>query len=190
MSRFLTFLTITFLLSVPVASAQLYNPPISGDMVKLVPYDNPQTLPKIMLSSADKGLTYLSEYRNKLVVLNIWATWCPPCVEELPSLNALQYAMGNDKFAVVTVSIDTTGLEAVKKYLDDNNLKALPAYMDGNEDIRKLEILKGVPGVPVTLLIDPQYRVLARVEGNVDWNGPAARAVLEYYMEHATYSKF
>lgn len=162
----------------------LKNPPIKGDMYKLRTLDKSFKLPSALISSVDNGLTNLSEFKGKLIVLNIWATWCPPCVTEMPSLNALQYAMGGDKFKVVAVSIDKDGLQVAKKYMTDNNLTGLTPYFDVNNDIQQLEVLKGVPGVPVSLIIDPQGNVLSLVEGDVDWNGPDARAVLDYYMKN------
>ena len=192
MSRFLLIFVIVFTSFNAMAQTAdvKYTPPISGDMVKMTVLDKPVQIPDVMISSSDKGLIYLSEYKTKLVVLNLWATWCPPCIQELPSLNALQHAMGGNLFDVVTVSLDTNGPEAVKKYLTDNKLDDLPGFIDTNGDIQKLEVLKGVPGVPVTLILSPQMRVLAKIEGDVDWNGKAARDVLEYYAKNISYASF
>ena len=185
MSRFFALLFVFSLLVLPAAYAA--GPPISGDMVKLTAYDPPAYLSPVMISSSGEGLTYLSEFEGKLIILNIWATWCPPCIKELPSLNALQYAMGSDTFEVVTVSVDTTGPEVVKKYMDDNGLKALKPYIDLNKNLQQQEVLSGVAGIPVTLIIDPKGKLLARVAGDADWNGPAARAVIEYYLKNVTF---
>ncbi len=192
MLRFITAFSLLLLgmPSIVLAAKDTSSPPISGDMVKLTPYETPQTMSRVYIASADKGLTNLIEFKGKIVVLNIWAKWCPPCIAELPSLNALQLALGGEYLQVVTVSIDEGSLEDVKKYLTDNNLNALPAYADSNKDVQKLDILRGVAGVPVTLIIDPQTRILARVEGDADWNGKAAREVLEYYMKNVSYSLF
>lgn len=185
MPRFLSLFFALFLFAVSPVLAD--GPPISGDMVKLVPYKDKPPMTKVMLSSQDEGLAYLSDFRGRLIILNIWATWCPPCIHELPSLNALQYAMGGDKLKVITVSLDTAGPKYVKKYLEDKGLSGLTSYIDVNQDLQKLSLLKGVPGIPVTLILDPQMRALARVEGDADWNGPAARAVIEYYLDDVLY---
>ena len=191
MSRFSIFLSALFVLSALAghALADTSNPPRDGDMIKLIPYPEPVPLPEVMLSSSDKGLVRLSEYRTNLVLLNIWATWCPPCVAELPSLNALQYSMAKDGLLkVVNVSIDTTGPEAVKKYMQDNLLTSLQPFIDVNGDVQKLEVLKGAAGVPVTLIIDPQNRVIGRLDGDADWNGKAARATIDYYLKNVSFS--
>lgn len=190
MSRFL--LVFAFLMTAlpAFAASKVYAPPLEGEMTRLTVYNPPVKIPDVLLSADGKGLTNISEFKTKLVVVNLWATWCPPCVEELPSLNALQLAMKDDSFEVVTISIDTLKPSAVKKYMDDNNLKALTPYMDINQGAQRWEVLKGVAGVPVTLILDPQSRVLARFEANTDWNGPEARKVLEYYKKNVSFSLF
>jgi thiol-disulfide isomerase/thioredoxin len=177
-------LLIAFLVVSVGAQAKKYDPPLTGDMVKLETYPEPKYIPEVMLSRVPEGLSYLSEYKNSVILLNVWATWCPPCVEELPSLNALQTAMGNDDFKVVSVSLEQDTPDVVKKYLDDNKLTQLIPFVDANHDIQKLKLLKDVPGVPVSLLLDRQGRVVARYQGNADWNGRSARAVIEYYLKN------
>lgn len=187
MSRFLALFCAITLLSVSPALAA-FDPSLEGDMAKLVVYAEPKSIPRVMLSSSDKGLTYLSDFERKLTIVNLWATWCPPCVEELPSLNALQLAMGSDKFQVVTVSLDTSGLDSVKKYLADHNLKALVGYTDSYRNMQELEVLNGLPGIPLSLILDPQGNVIALMQGSADWNGPAARKVIEYYLANVTFN--
>lgn len=165
-----------------------FAPPLNGDMLNLVVLDKPTVIPDIALFASDKGKVRLSSYKTKLVVLNIWATWCPPCLEELPSLNALQYAMGSNIFDVVTVSLDSNSAESIKKFLIDHELMKLPSYVDVDSDIQKLEVIKDMPAIPITLIIDPQSRVLAKLEGPADWNGRDVRAVLEYYAKNVSYA--
>lgn len=171
------------------AYSENLDPPLTGDMVRLTVYDKPKKLPEIMFTSTD-GLSYLSAHRGHIVVLNLWATWCPPCIKELPSLNALQYSMDSHKLQVVNVSLDTTGPESVKKYLEDNNLMMLKPYVDASQQVQQLEILHNLPGIPITIIIDPQMRALAMYQGDADWNGRAARAVLDYYINNVSYVKF
>jgi thiol-disulfide isomerase/thioredoxin len=194
MHRLFSFFVLLFFAATQPVRAEkakdTSSPPISGDMIKLTLINSKEQLPRVVLSSADKGLTYLSDYKGKIVVLNIWAKWCAPCLAELPSLNALQMALGGSYLQVVTVSIDTDSLTDIKKTLTDMNLNELPGFADNYKNIQQLEVLKGVAGVPITLIIDPQTRVLAMVEGDADWNGPDARKVLEYYMKNVSYSLF
>lgn len=170
-----------FLMAMPVQAAKLA-PPLNGDMAKLEQFDEPQYLPEILLSRSPEGLAYLAEFRGKFLVVNLWATWCPPCLNELPSLNALQLAMGSDDFQVVTVSFDRNDPAIVKKFLEDHNWKNLTPLIDANNDMQKLDFLKDVPAIPVTIFVDRKLRAIARFQGETDWNGPDTRKVLEYYL--------
>lgn len=168
------------------------DPPKMEDMVKLETYEKGSELPEITMAQEGGGLSNLSSNKGKIVLLNIWATWCPPCVKELPSLNALQAAMGNNDFQVITISLDKgeEGQKNAKKFMDDNNLKALVPYVDSYDQVSKLDALKDVPGIPVTLILDQRMRVLARYQGDADWNGRAARAVIDYYLKTIDYSPY
>lgn len=161
-------------------------PPKDGDMLRLETYDAPETAFDVTLSRKGQSLEKLHDFKGKMVVLNLWATWCPPCIKELPSLNALQLAMGSDTFQVVTVSMDTgdDAEEKAQKYLTDNKLDALPGFIDAYSELVKIHALKTVPGIPATLILDQDMRVLARYQGDADWNGKEARAVLEYYQKN------
>lgn len=189
MQRLFLALWGLFLLSVtPVLAGEFVNePPLTGDMVKLELFPKPVKLPEVLLSADGGGLEYLSKYRGTIVVLNVWATWCPPCIEELPSLNSLQYAMDPETVNVVTVSLDTTGMDKVKKFMLDKNLDKLPPYVEVENSIQKLDAMKDVAGVPVTLILDPQMRMIARMQGPADWGGRSARAVLDYYIENVSF---
>lgn len=181
--------------AVPARAAEgdKFKPPLMEDMMKLEVYQDLKELPEVTLTQQGKGLTSLSETKGKVVLLNIWATWCPPCVKELPSLNALQTAMGSEDFQVIAVSLDkgTEGQADAKKFMEENKLTALEPYVDGYEQLSKLDALKDVPGIPVTLLLDRKMRILARYQGDADWNGRAARAVIEYYLKNVEdYNRF
>jgi len=167
-------------------AADKLTPPLDGDMSRLKTYDSPEEIPDVLIHS-DEGTKHLSDYKGKIVILNLWATWCPPCLHELPALNALQDTSDKTKVQVLAVSVDTTGLEPVKKYLTDNKLTQLPAMMDQDRNIQQLKVLKGIDGIPVTLIIDPQMRVMARYEGEADWGGENFRATLDYYLKHVSF---
>jgi thiol-disulfide isomerase/thioredoxin len=186
MSRFIFLLIFLFGIHAAYAAEPL-SPQLNGDMANLQILNQNLPLPQVVLTSADKGSQYLWDFKTNLIVLNIWATWCPPCIDELPSLNALQYAMGSNTFVVVNVSVESDAA-VVKKYLADNKLTKLTSFIDAHQDLQHLDVLKDVPGVPITLIINPQMKVLAMLTGEADWNGPDARAVLEYYAKHVTYS--
>lgn len=177
---FLIFMVVG-LISINLAYAQPFNPPLSGEMTRLEVFQKPIPMTEVILSSRDKGLTYLSDYKGKVLLLNVWATWCPPCVVEMPSLNSLQRDLNKEKFAVIAVSLEKD-VDVVKKFMTDKKLDALHPYIDANGDVQKLEALRDAAGVPVSLIIDSNMQVVARYQGDADWNSPEAKAVINYFL--------
>ena len=111
----------------------------------------------------------LAEFRGKVVLLNIWATWCGPCRREMPSLDRLQALLGGSDFEVVALSIDRGGIEPVRKFYADVGIRNLAIYIDGSG--KATRALAAV-GVPATLLIDRTGRELGRLIGPAEWDEP------------------
>lgn len=121
----------------------------------------------------------LSEFRGKLVLLNFWATWCGPCVRELPDLDRLQAALGGPGFQVLAVSSDRKGPEVVRPFLDKLGIRELAAYND-----RKAALQRAfkVFGLPTTVLLDAEGRELGRLVGPAEWNSDEARRLIGHFM--------
>jgi thiol-disulfide isomerase/thioredoxin len=133
----------------------------------LIEQDSPCPLPPLTFQDASGKDKTLADFRGSVVLLNLWATWCPPCIREMPALNALQQRLGSDDFKVVAISQDRGGAAVAGKWLSSNGFTALPLYLDPTASVgRTLES----PGLPVTLLIDRQGRELARLYGPADWD--------------------
>lgn len=137
--------------------------------------------------TADGETIDLSHFRGKVVLLNFWATWCPPCVREMPSLNRLAAEMDSDELAVVPVAIDRAGLPSVTPFYHDHGLDHLAMYLDS--DLRTAYLYAGNPnnaefalyGLPISYLIDQQGRVRGYIAGAVDWDSDAAKGLIRYY---------
>ena len=126
----------------------------------------------------------LKDFHGKIVLLNLWATWCAPCREEMPSLDRLQQELGSDRFEVVALAVDRTGLEAARKFLDGINVKSLKLYADPTT--RSGSALKAI-GMPTTILIDAEGREIGRLPGPAEWDSAEAkRLVIETVSPHAT----
>ena len=147
------------------------NPLSTGQMAAFVFRSEPQALPEIKIQDGTGRERTLSDWRGKVVLLNLWATWCLPCRKEMPALDRLQKELGSDGFEVVALSVDRKGLEASRKFLDETKVEKLALYVDptarANTELRAL-------GLPVTLLIDAQGREIGRLLGPAEWDSEDA----------------
>jgi thiol-disulfide isomerase/thioredoxin len=125
----------------------------------------------------------LSDFRGKVVLLNLWATWCAPCVREMPSLERLQAKLGGDRFMVLALSQDRGGLAQVLPFFETQRLKGLDIYVD--KTMAAARAVKA-PGLPTTLLIDAEGREIGRLVGSTEWDAPEAIAYIEWYLRGIT----
>ena len=147
------------------------------------PLDEPRPLPELGFTDADGRDLTLGDFRGRLVLLNIWATWCVPCRKEMPTLDRLQAKLGGSDFEVIALSIDRQGLAVVKPFYEELGLKALRIYLDASG---KATQTLGTVGVPTTLLIDQQGREIGRVLGPAEWDSPEVEAVIRRYLKRSS----
>ncbi|MES2915921.1 MAG: TlpA disulfide reductase family protein [Pseudomonadota bacterium] len=143
-------------------------PGIAGTMGFAV-LDAPQDMPEVRFVTEDGSRRTLADFRGKVILLNIWATWCIPCRKEMPTLDALQADLGSSKFEVVTLSIDKAGVPVVRQFFDEYAIRNLAIYVD--QTSLAFSNL-GVFGLPTTLIVDGDGRELARLIGPAEWNSP------------------
>lgn len=136
----------------------------------------PAPLADVSFTDADGAPKTLKDFRGKTVLLNLWATWCAPCREEMPSLDRLQTELGSDTFEVVALAVDRTGVQAVKKFLDETGVKSLKLYIDTTT--RSGSALKAI-GMPTTILIDPEGREIGRLPGPAEWDSADAKRLVQ-----------
>ena len=110
----------------------------------------------------------LSDHRGKVVLVNIWATWCPPCRQEMPSMQKLYERFTGENFEILAVSIDSAGRQAVAPFVRTMNL-IFPIILDPKEDVRPLY---GLTGVPESFIIDKEGIVVEIIIGPIDWATP------------------
>jgi thiol-disulfide isomerase/thioredoxin len=137
----------------------------------LVMRTQPIPLPELRVLDGAGRPVELASLKGKVVLLNIWATWCPPCRQEMPSLDRLQAQLGGADFQVVALSMDTgaKGLELVKSFYASEGIRHLAIYQDA--EANAIFKLKAV-GVPTTLLLDRQGREIGRMSGTAEWDAP------------------
>ncbi|WP_419728461.1 TlpA disulfide reductase family protein [Lichenicola sp.] len=139
----------------------------------------PTVLPAISFMSADGGAHTLEQYRGHGVVLNLWATWCVPCVSEMPALDALARTLAPAGIQVLTVSLDRGGADAVRPFYAAHGIHTLPMLLDPHSTI--LAAL-GLDGIPTTLLVNAGGMEVARLQGPVDWASPEAAALIGHLL--------
>lgn len=142
-----------------------------GSVSALVPTDPPKKLPEIVFIGADGTEHHLEEFRGHGMVINLWATWCVPCVAEMPALAALEKTLAPDDIAVLPLSSDRGGAAAVRSFYDAHGIAALPVLLDPKGDAARAW---GVRGIPTTIVVDKRGMERARLEGAADWASPAA----------------
>ncbi len=132
--------------------------------------------PDFTVKGLDGAEVKLSSLKGKVVMVNFWATWCPPCKEEIPSMMQLNKSMEGKPFQMLAISIDEGGKGAVEKYFQTSG-NSLPAYLDTDGAISKMY---GITGVPETFILDRAGLVQKKVVGGMDWSSPE---VLSYLTE-------
>jgi len=154
---------VIFLISPKLASGdsggcQADTPGLRGIVEEASPVD----LPPLTFDAPDGRKVRLADYRGHGVVLNFWATWCAPCVKELPELDALKPKIAADRITVLAVSMDRGGLPTIQKFFERTGIRNLePLHDAGNSAARAL----GIRGLPTTLFIDRDGKVAARITG-------------------------
>ena len=132
-------------------------------------------VPEFQFTTADGEVRTLKDYAGKGVVLNFWATWCIPCVAEMPALAKLASLVDPAHVAILPLSSDRAGAAAVQKFFDAQDVKGLPILLDPRGDAARAF---GSRGIPTTILIDARGRERARLEGSADWADPSAVAAV------------
>ena len=143
----------------------------TGTMATFVFKDTPMAVPPFTFTDAAGNARALEDWRGKVVLLNLWATWCAPCLREMPHLDRLQAKLGSDKFEVLAISVDRNGPEKPTAFRDRTNIKHLKFYQDPTA---KLGFALKVIGMPATLLLDTEGREIGRLVGPADWDSADA----------------
>ena len=147
----------------------------TGEVAAFTVKAAPQPVGEVAFQDAGGKAVSLTDWRGKVVLLNLWATWCVPCRKEMPALDALAADLAGKDFAVVAVSTDRGGPDKPQKFLDEIGVKALKLYMAPQSVANGL----GVLGMPTTLLIDRNGNEIGRLVGPAEWASADAKALVK-----------
>jgi thiol-disulfide isomerase/thioredoxin len=169
-----------------VGGDKLSGAPTTGDKQatttssrSFVMHEAPQPLAEITFDDGNGRALTLADFKGRTVLLNIWATWCVPCREEMPTLDALEAALGGPGFEVVALSLDRAGPEVVRRFYAEIGIQQLDLYIDAS---MQASFDLGAPGLPTTLLIDTEGRELGRLIGPAEWDTPEMIAFLKNHL--------
>lgn len=141
----------------------------------MVTFERPFPAPDFALPDLAGDMRELASYRGRYVLLNFWATWCPPCVEEMPSMQTLHQQFSERGFTVVAASSDAAGASAVQPFVDKLGV-TFPVLLDQGEEVAQRY---GAQNLPVSFLINPEGQVIAAAQGARDWSSEQAIEVMD-----------
>jgi thiol-disulfide isomerase/thioredoxin len=163
---------------IAVAGVLLAAAPVAGaqELPKnLIVNESPQPVGGLRFEDGRNQTRSLADFHGKVVLLNIWATWCTPCRKELPALEHLGAVLDGAEFAILAVSIDRGGIDAVRKLFGQLSIETLPIYIDTSSQAMRTA---RVNVLPTSLVIDRDGREVARIVGPADWD---AAATIDYF---------
>ncbi len=158
-----------------ILSAPVHAPKPPDSLPRLVLAKSPQSVPLVAFSDGAGRRHALSEFKGRVVLLNLWAPWCAPCVRELPALAMLSRSLPAEKLRVIAVDVGRGGPEDARRFLSEHHASALAVYVDS--DIALVRAF-GAYGLPLSVIIDAKGREIARSIGPGEWDAPDAVAYM------------
>ena len=160
------------------ATAARITPLLKGQVAAMAP-QTPRALPPLAFNDGEGKPSSLAALSGKTLLVNLWATWCVPCREEMPALDALQRDMGDASFQVVAVNIDMGSDEKPKAFLEEIGVKALALHRDSSMAVFNTLKKEGLAfGLPATFLVDPKGCLIGAMNGPAAWDSEDAKALI------------
>ena len=155
-------------------------PPLTGWMEKFTPTVERALPPALAFRNQAGAALNLETFAGRIVLVNFWATWCAPCIREMPSLARLQLRLGSKSFTVIALSEDRMGYDVITPFIAKHNLRQLPVFHDTkSQSLLTLKIL----GLPTSVLFDRKGRELGRLTGVAEWDSDEAAELIKYYQD-------
>jgi thiol-disulfide isomerase/thioredoxin len=161
------------------ATAKRLMPLSKGEVAAFAPNSAARRATEISFLDANGKQVSLTDFRGRMVLINLWATWCVPCRKEMPALDELQRKLGGADFAVLAINLDQRDREKPKKFLSEINVRSLTYYEDPTTNVfQKLKAAGRAPGLPSTILVDRDGCELGFMPGPAEWASEDALALL------------
>jgi thiol-disulfide isomerase/thioredoxin len=163
-----------------LATAQRVAPLAHGEVAAVSVADEARHVPPLTFRDANGAAKSLADFKGRVVLLNLWATWCVPCRKEMPSLAALEQKLGGPRFEVVAVNIDTRDTDKPKAWLHEAGVTGLAYYADTSAHVfQELKAVGKAIGMPTSLLIDGEGCEIASLAGPAEWSSDDAVALVQ-----------
>lgn len=173
-----TILTLSLPLKIAPASELKSFFGETGQFIEMVPKT---PIPDAKFTDIEGSDLAISDFEGRVLLMNIWATWCPPCVREMPALDRLEADFGGKDFHVIPISIDEEGASIVVPFFKDHGLTALPIYLDPqqravhfNSEEEREDTLP-IYGLPISFFVDRDGKLLGYLAGAADWDSEEPR---------------
>ena len=168
-------------LSMPALATHETNEPSDGTVRSFRPVSPALQVPPIAFKDRESNSVTFETFKGKVVLLNIWATWCGPCIRELPALDRLQKRFADKEFVVLPISIDEGGLAVVKPFYQSLNLVNLGMYNDHRKALGRFFPLDVVPA---NFIVDRKGRAVSFLRSYVNWDDPEVDDMVNFYLDH------
>lgn len=161
-------------------TAQRIAPLAHGEVAAVTVADESRRVPKLAFKDVSGAQKTLADWKGRVVLLNLWATWCVPCRKEMPALAALEQKLGGPKFEVVAVNIDTRDIDKPKTWLEQAGIHGLTYYADPSAHVfQDLKVAGWALGMPTSLIVDGSGCEVASIAGPADWASDDALALVK-----------
>lgn len=148
-----------------------------GELSAMVFHERPTPLPLVNVTLEDGSSMLTDKQEGKVRLINLWASWCGPCIVEMPALDRLQAKLGSEKFEVVAINVDRGGVSKAREYMDNLELKHLKLYADPTMT-SAYTLADGK--LPTSHVVDKEGKVVASYLGALEWDSPDAIALFEH----------
>jgi thiol-disulfide isomerase/thioredoxin len=151
----------------------------AGTMKRFVFSNTRSPATNASFKDANGNAMNFSDFNGKVILVNLWATWCAPCIKEMPDLNELQKSFESDEFEVILISQNSDGIESSLAFLRNNNISHLTTYIDSNRSVARTFKANALP---TSILINAEGYEVGRLVGPAEWNSKGAQNLINHFL--------
>ena len=177
--RALAVVLLSTLVSGPAAATHSATEPSDGTVASFLEVVPPRAVEDFFFYDSDGRVVRLSSFRGKVVLLNLWATWCPPCIRELPALDRLQGKLGGESFMVLSLSLDRSGRKIVERFFRRLKIRNLSLFVDPGH---ATGAAFPIDVLPATFVIGREGRMVSFLRSYADWDAPEAEDMIRIHL--------